>query len=563
MKTIVLDLPNGYKITAIENTRIVFNEIWDEKIYENDFTIKEGMIVLDIGANQGFFSLYAASKGAHVISVEPEKRNYKILTQNIRNNNLQDKIRPFQYAVTGHNGWTLLFARDFDEFAASAMVTTSKEFLSNISKGNDPPEIQKVRGITLDKLLSEAETAEIDLLKIDCEGAELIILKNASPQSLVKIKNIVMETHNVYAERDLVFAVKDAGFNIITYRKLDEKTGTGYLFAENKNQAYRPAWDSPVGILETAPYAVVDNKFICDASKSFSSVFRDSRLSYIWEIDGVIVNDAGIPVMDFRPETTGLHTINLEVRDNNGKSDVIHRNIWAFAEDYLKNYNIEKRLAESDKNKIFTFCGTEYFSIAMPQTWHPYRVVVAVEYKTGNSYSLLFEFNNEKMELKDGFNKIQLLNFPVEIEVKFSLTAACTETIRLCWWFDAPEEQKTELIMDSAEIYGDTVVLKPKNLEAYYTINHKETFLIFHKYLPATWDPKIWKPKIAIGISVIHQKRSTPPEHLYFEYKEKRRKLSGWYNEMRIDLLNPDEDLIFNLTSIREKTTLKIEWWME
>jgi cyclopropane fatty-acyl-phospholipid synthase-like methyltransferase len=71
MKTIVLDLPNGYKITAIENTRIVFNEIWDEKIYENDFTIKEGMIVLDIGANQGFFSLYAASKGAHVISVEP------------------------------------------------------------------------------------------------------------------------------------------------------------------------------------------------------------------------------------------------------------------------------------------------------------------------------------------------------------------------------------------------------------------------------------------------------------------------------------------------------------
>ncbi len=76
MKIIVLDLPNGYKITAIENTRIILDEIWDEKIYEKDFTIKEGMTVLDIGANQGFFSLYAASKGAYVVSIETEEKNY-------------------------------------------------------------------------------------------------------------------------------------------------------------------------------------------------------------------------------------------------------------------------------------------------------------------------------------------------------------------------------------------------------------------------------------------------------------------------------------------------------
>lgn len=229
----------------------------------------------------------------------------------------------------------------------------------------------------------------------------------------------------------------------------------------------------------------------------------------MWEIDGVIEDDVNLPIMDFRPETAGLHTINLEVRDDNGKSDVINRNIWAFTGDYFSNNNMEKRLTESDKNKIFTFSGTKYFSIAVPKTWRPDRVVIAVEYKTGKNYSTVFEFNNEKTELKDNFNKIQLPNFPPELEVIFSLTSAGPETLRLCWWFDALEEKKTEPVIDYTDINKEAVVLKLKNREAFYTIKHKETFLIYHKYLPAVWDPKLWKPKIAIGISVIQ--KNTPP----------------------------------------------------
>ena len=46
---------------------------------------------LDIGANIGIYSLYAASKDVNVVSLEPESSNYYQLNLNIADNSFQKK----------------------------------------------------------------------------------------------------------------------------------------------------------------------------------------------------------------------------------------------------------------------------------------------------------------------------------------------------------------------------------------------------------------------------------------------------------------------------------------
>ena len=60
--------------------------------------------LLDIGANIGIYSLYAAYKGIDVIAIEPDALNYALLNLNIRLNNFGNKIIPYCIAV--HNKTT-------------------------------------------------------------------------------------------------------------------------------------------------------------------------------------------------------------------------------------------------------------------------------------------------------------------------------------------------------------------------------------------------------------------------------------------------------------------------
>lgn len=72
-------------------------------------------------------------------------------------------------------------------------------------------------------------------LKIDCEGAEWEILEATPIPLLKKIKNIVMETHNVYDENALIKRLKKAGFKIVMLRSFKGK-GAGFLKATRSTQ---------------------------------------------------------------------------------------------------------------------------------------------------------------------------------------------------------------------------------------------------------------------------------------------------------------------------------------
>ncbi len=57
-------------------------------------------------------------------------------------------------------------------------------------------EVQKVQTITLEKILDRHRIGQVDLLKIDCEGAEFAILEDSPSKVLYKVSNIFLEYHD-------------------------------------------------------------------------------------------------------------------------------------------------------------------------------------------------------------------------------------------------------------------------------------------------------------------------------------------------------------------------------
>src|SRR5262249_47317322 len=143
------------------------------------FAIAGGDRVLDIGANVGAFTLLAARAApqGRICAVEPETGNFALLQQNVALNRAQN-VDLLQAAVGASEGRALVSSGGI----LSSTVTDS---------GNAG---QTVPQVTLASLV--ARLGEVDLLKMDCEGAEFDIFFSTPLPVLRKIRRITMEYHN-------------------------------------------------------------------------------------------------------------------------------------------------------------------------------------------------------------------------------------------------------------------------------------------------------------------------------------------------------------------------------
>ncbi len=138
--------------------------------------VKPGNVVLDLGANIGYFTLLAAklvgSKGK-VYSFEPEPMNFYYLKKNAEINSYT-QINPFQKAVSNEKGITKLFICPYD---SGHHTMNQYEGISSYrpdfkNKGKRSVEIETV---VMDDFF-EGREQEIDVVKMDVEGAELLAL---------------------------------------------------------------------------------------------------------------------------------------------------------------------------------------------------------------------------------------------------------------------------------------------------------------------------------------------------------------------------------------------------
>lgn len=148
----------------------VIDEVFRMDSYRLNGIRLDGATVLDVGANIGAFSLRAASLGARVIAVEPEAANRGVFEKALALSGLASRVELLPIALGKEAG---LSHADGTGGGVRAVA--------------DPAGTIPMR--RLDDILPD----HVDLLKIDCEGAEREIL--GTSQLLERCGRIVGEWH--------------------------------------------------------------------------------------------------------------------------------------------------------------------------------------------------------------------------------------------------------------------------------------------------------------------------------------------------------------------------------
>ena len=156
-------------------------------------SFKKGEIFLDVGANIGIYSLYAASKGINTISIEPDSLNNALLNLNINANFFGDKVLTYALAFHEKQKYSTLNIKQIEWGGALNSFDNCKD---QFNKLYSPNYRQGVFGDTIDNFLKNLEKS-INHIKIDVDGNEYLVLKGAQKTLNTKsLKTILIELDN-------------------------------------------------------------------------------------------------------------------------------------------------------------------------------------------------------------------------------------------------------------------------------------------------------------------------------------------------------------------------------
>jgi FkbM family methyltransferase len=167
--------------------------------------IKRDDVVVDIGANIGVFSVFAASqKAKRVYAFEPNPEAYNTLCENIKINKLDRVVFSFNLAVSNVD----------NEVLSIPIKSSPYNRMSNVESDDDCKMLsQKIKTISLKTILEKNEITQIDLCKLDCEGFEFPILLNADFKTIGKIDRLKFECHQIGKSREnLIEHLNENGF---------------------------------------------------------------------------------------------------------------------------------------------------------------------------------------------------------------------------------------------------------------------------------------------------------------------------------------------------------------
>lgn len=172
--------------------------------------VREGMVVIDVGAHIGYYTLQAAvrvGERGQVHAFEPVSYSFSRLTENIRVNGLAN-VSAHRCVVRDRAGIADVHVADAWNRGASGF--TPPENVSGL--------VERVPAVTLDEYAKSAGLAAVDLVKIDVEGAEMAVLKGMSRlleqprlQLLIEVKEGHLKSQGSSPE-ELLNYLSRAGF---------------------------------------------------------------------------------------------------------------------------------------------------------------------------------------------------------------------------------------------------------------------------------------------------------------------------------------------------------------
>lgn len=209
-------------------------ETFLDRLYERyGFAIEPDWTVVDVGAAIGEFTVFAARvPGTTVVACEPFPGSVDLLRQNVALNLLENVI-VIPKAIAAEAGIMLLDLRGEEPL----------EFVSALQRGGTgairiPDGHIAIQAIPLTEVLAGMPRPHIDLMKLDCEGAEYEILMLAPAEALAAVDRIVMEYHDrttAHTHPELERFLTDAGFVVCSVPNVVHPDEIGYLWAARRD----------------------------------------------------------------------------------------------------------------------------------------------------------------------------------------------------------------------------------------------------------------------------------------------------------------------------------------
>lgn len=168
---------NGFSMVVdprdeVLGAHLIHGKAWEP--YETELfteSITPGMVVVDVGANIGYYTLLAAravGPEGRIVAFEPDPLNFELLSRNVASNGFADRVILMQCAITDHNGSVTLF-HDRDNFGAHSFAEENLASSGSV----------EVSCSTLAQVLDAHGIDCVDLLKMDVQGAEGLVFDGA------------------------------------------------------------------------------------------------------------------------------------------------------------------------------------------------------------------------------------------------------------------------------------------------------------------------------------------------------------------------------------------------
>jgi FkbM family methyltransferase len=204
-----IDLPSGSFDFHEASDVATFWQIF----YRHDYPVRRSdHLIVDAGANIGAFTLFAlrTAPKANVIAIEPAPDSCSRLRKMLRTHALQSRCTLHEAALAPAPGETTINLEAASQFRRTGLSG------------------KPVKAITFDQVMPDSAT--VDLLKMDIEGAEYAVLPAISRDALSRVRRIVLEYHPNASYVLAVEPLKAQNFSITYHR--DDGEGYGVVWLE-------------------------------------------------------------------------------------------------------------------------------------------------------------------------------------------------------------------------------------------------------------------------------------------------------------------------------------------
>jgi len=167
-----------------------------------DRVLRPGMTFIDVGANDGYYTLFAARRVGRlgrVVAVEPSTRERVHLRRNVKRNSL-DNVSIVAAALGASNSVA-------DLRLAHGVHAGHNTFGRFAHDGVQADSLEQVSVETLDKVVANLDLSRVDFIKIDVEGAEASVIDGARtvltkmrPMILLEVNDSALRAQGSSAE---------------------------------------------------------------------------------------------------------------------------------------------------------------------------------------------------------------------------------------------------------------------------------------------------------------------------------------------------------------------------